>query len=92
MKRNIHSGKGRRQDEKYYQNIHVPILVHVCGIYFIVLDRLGGEYMNDYENAILARQEYSGDDCLSCEFRGGMCNGQCTETHVIYNPNLETLI
>ena len=44
------------------------------------------------ENAILARQEYSGDDCLSCEFRGGMCNGQCTETHVIYNPNLETLI
>ena len=48
--------------------------------------------MNDYENAILARQEYSGDDCLSCEFRGGMCNGQCTERHVIYNPNLETLI
>ena len=48
--------------------------------------------MSDYENAILARQEYSDDDCLSCEFRGGMCNGQCTETHVIYNPNLETLI
>ena len=47
--------------------------------------------MNDYENAILARQEYSGDDCLSCEFRGGMCNGQCTEIHVIYNPNLEAL-
>ena len=82
----------RWQDEKYYQNIHLPILVYILDVCSIV-DRLGGgEYMNDYENAILARQEYSGDDCLSCEFRGGMCNGQCTETHVIYNPNLETLI
>ena len=47
--------------------------------------------MNDYENAILARQEYSGDDCLSCEFRGDMCNGQCMKINIVYNPNLEAL-
>ena len=83
---------GRRwQDENCYQIIHLLLLVYILDV-CIVVDRLGGEYMSDYENAILARQEYSGDDCLSCEFRGGMCNGQCTETHVIYNPNLETLI
>ena len=55
-----------------------------------MLDRLGGgEYMSDYENAILARQEYSGDDCLTCEYRGDMCNSQCMEIHVVYNPNLQ---
>ena len=49
--------------------------------------------MNDYENAILARQEYSGDDCLSCEFAGiGTCNNQCMEVEEVYNPNLISLI
>ena len=47
--------------------------------------------MSDYENAILARQEYGGDDCLSCEFRGGMCNSQCMEICNVYNPSLEAL-
>ena len=35
-------------------------ILDVC----LVVDRLGDESMNDYENAILARQEYSDDDCL----------------------------
>ena len=48
--------------------------------------------MSDYENAILARQEYSGDDCLSCEFRGGMCECQCMEMRNVYNPNLQGVL
>ena len=83
----------RRQDEKYYQIIHLLLLVYACGICSAMLNRLGGEYMNDYENAILARQEYSGDDCLSCEFAGiDTCNNQCMEVEEVYNPNLISLI
>ena len=49
--------------------------------------------MNDYENAILAQQEYRGDDCLSCEFAGiDTCNNQCMEVEEVYNPNLISLI
>ena len=49
--------------------------------------------MNDYENAILARQEYSDDDCLSCKFAGiDTCNNQCMEVEEVYNPNLISLI
>lgn len=45
--------------------------------------------MYDYESAILARQEYGGDDCLACEYRGDMCNSQCMEIYNVYNPNLQ---
>ena len=49
--------------------------------------------MNDYENAILARQEYSGDDCSSCEFASvELCKNQCMEVEKVYNPNLISLI
>ena len=48
--------------------------------------------MNDYENAILARQEYSGDDCLSCEFASvELCKNQCMELKVC-NTYLLSLI
>ena len=49
--------------------------------------------MGDYENAILARLECGGDDCLSCEFTGiDTCNNQCMEVEEVYNPNLISLI
>ena len=83
----------RRQNENCYQIIHLPILVYILDVCSAVLNRLGGESMNDYENAILARQEYSGDDCLSCEFAGiDTCNNQCMEVEEVYNPNLISLI
>ena len=70
----------------------MPILVYILDVCSVV-DRLGGESMNDYENAILARQEHNGDDCLSCEFAGiGTCNNQCMEVEEVYNPNLISLI
>ena len=49
--------------------------------------------MNNYENAILARQECGGDDCLSCELAGiDTFNNHCMEVEEVYNPNLISLI
>ena len=45
---------------------------------------------NDYEGAILDRQESYGDDCASCPYKGiNTCQNQCMETEEIYNPYLQ---
>ena len=48
---------------------------------------------NDYEYAILARQEGGSDMCASCEYKGiDTCKNQCMEVEEVYNPNLLKLI
>ena len=48
---------------------------------------------NDYEYAILARQEGEFDMCASCKFAGiNTCKNQCMEVEEVYNPILLKLI
>ena len=48
---------------------------------------------NDYEYAILARQEGESDMCASCKFAGvNTCKNQCMEVEEVYNPILLKLI
>lgn len=43
----------------------------------------------DYETSILARQEWEGDDCATCPYRGAKtCENQCEEVQELYNPYL----
>lgn len=45
--------------------------------------------MEDWEDAILERQESEADECKTCPYKGDKCRNQCMETKNIYNPNLK---
>ena len=51
----------------------------------------GGYNMNDYEMAILNRQDNDADECANCPHKND-CNNQCSEVVAVYNPNLQHLI
>ena len=47
--------------------------------------------MNDYEVAILNRQDNNADECADCPYKSN-CKNQCSEVVAVYNPNLQYLI
>lgn len=44
--------------------------------------------MEDWEDAILIRQESEADKCATCPHKGEKCRNQCMEIKNIYNPYL----
>lgn len=42
--------------------------------------------MEDWEDAILIRQESEAEECATCPYRGDKCRNQCMEIKSVYNP------